>query len=142
MNQALFWGSWFVSLGSTALLFFWSLPLSPFTHPGMKANEAVIIFFPVAGIRWLGLASTLFLLAITWGQYLNLEAVYAISLLIFVLVLHLFFGVINIAIMNLWLSVEPIKTRTTSAIYAGIYFGLPMFWLLLVAALKITYFPN
>ncbi|MDZ8104127.1 MAG: hypothetical protein RM338_00680 [Nostoc sp. DedQUE12a] len=144
MNQAFFWGSWFTSLASTALLFFWSLPMSPFTHPGMKANEAAIIFFPVAGIRWLGLASTLFLVAIAWGQYLNLQPVSAISLTIFVLVLHFILGVINIAIMNLWLSVEPIKTRTTNAIYAGIYFGLPMFWLLLVAALmlKITYFRN
>ncbi|WP_445633157.1 TspO protein [Nostoc sp. DSM 114161] len=144
MNQAFFWGSWFTSLASTALLFFWSLPMSPFTHPGMKANEAAIIFFPVAGIRWLGLASTLFLVANAWGQYLNLQPVSAISLTIFVLVLHFILGVINIAIMNLWLSVEPIKTRTTNAIYAGIYFGLPIFWLLLVAALmlKITYFRN
>ncbi|MDZ8026084.1 MAG: hypothetical protein RMX97_15530 [Nostoc sp. DedQUE11] len=141
MNQAFFWGSWFTSLASTALLFFWSLPMSPFTHPGMKANEAAIIFFPVTGIRWLALASTLFLLVIAWGQYLNLEVVSVISLIIFVLCLHFILGIINVAIMNVWLSVEPIKTRTNNAVYAGIYFGLPIFWLLLVAPLmlKITY---
>ncbi len=144
MNQAFFWGSWFTSLASTALLFFWSLPMSPFTHPGMKANEAAIIFFPVMGIRWLGLASTLFLVAIAWGQYLYSEAISIISLAIFVLGLHFILGVINIVIMNLWLSVEPIKTRTTNAIYAVIYFGLPMFCLLFVALLmlKITHFRN
>ncbi|MFN6515014.1 MAG: hypothetical protein RMY29_010990 [Nostoc sp. CreGUA01] len=144
MNQAFFWGSWFTSLVSTALLFFWSLPMSPFTHPGMKANEAAIIFFPVMGIRWLALASTLFLAAIAWGQYLYSEAISIIYLAIFVLVLHFVFGLINVVIMNLWLSVEPIKTRTTNAIYAVIYFGLPMFCLLFVAALmlKITHFRN
>ncbi|WP_414571744.1 hypothetical protein [Nostoc sp. CCY 9925] len=141
MKQALFCGCWFTSLGTTALLFFWSLPISPFTHPGTTANEAAIIFFPVMGIRWLALASTLFLLVIAWGQYLNLEVVSVISLIIFVLGLHFILGIINVAIMNVWLSVEPIKTRTNNAVYAGIYFGLPIFWLLLVALLmlKITY---
>ncbi|MBE9210843.1 hypothetical protein IQ244_30955 [Nostoc sp. LEGE 06077] len=47
-------------------------------------------------------------------------------------------------IMNVWLSVEPMKTRTTNAIYAGIYFGLPIFWILLTAyfMLRLTYFRN
>ncbi|PMB26006.1 hypothetical protein CEN45_04740 [Fischerella thermalis CCMEE 5198] len=42
IKQTLFWGCWFTSLATTALLFFWSLPLSPFKHPGINANEAVI----------------------------------------------------------------------------------------------------
>ncbi|MEH2066808.1 MAG: hypothetical protein V7K47_01305 [Nostoc sp.] len=144
MKQVFFWGCWFISLGSTALLFFWSLPMSPFTHPGITANEAVIIFFPVMAIRWLALACTLFLLVIAWGQYLNLATGSMIALVILVLALHFILGIINIAIMNVWLSVEPIKTRATSAVYAGIYFGLPMFWLLLVAPLmlKVTNFRN
>ncbi|WP_341529549.1 hypothetical protein WKK05_09695 [Nostoc sp. UHCC 0302] len=138
MKEALFWGCWFTSLGTTALLFLWSLPLSPFTHPGITANEAAIIFFPVMGLRWLTLGITLALVAINWGRHLNLVIGSVIGLTILVLALHLVLGIINIAIVNAWLSVEPIKTRANNAIYAGIYFGLPMFWILVVVVLMLS----
>ncbi|MEH1970884.1 MULTISPECIES: hypothetical protein [unclassified Nostoc] len=138
MKQAFFWGCWFTTLGTTGLLFLWSLPLSPFSHPGITANEAAIIFFPVMGLRWLAVASTLALVVIAWGQHLNLATGSVIGLTILVLALHLVFGLINIGIMNVWLSVEPIKTRATNAVYAVIYFGLPIFWILLTAALMLS----
>jgi hypothetical protein len=138
IKQTLFWGCWFTSLATTALLFFWSLPLSPFKHPGINANEAVIIFFPIMGIRWLALATTLALVVIVWGRRLNLATHWIVILTILVLALHFLLGVVNIGIMNAWLSVEPIKTRATNAIYAAIYFGLPMFWVLLTAPLMLS----
>lgn len=144
MKQAFFWGSWFTTLGTTALLLLWSLPLSPFTHPGTTANEAAIIFFPVMGLRWLAIASAVTLVIIFWGQRLNLATSSVIGLIVLALALHLIFGLINLGIMNVWLSVEPIKTRTNNAVYAGIYFGLPIFWILLTAylMLRLTHFRN
>ncbi|BAZ52275.1 hypothetical protein JMG10_40430 [Nostoc ellipsosporum NOK] len=139
MKQALFWGSWFTTLGTTGLLFLWSLPLSPFTYPGTTANEAAIIFFPVMGLRWLSIASTLIIVVMAWGRRLNLATSSVIGLTILVLALHLILGLVNIGIMNVWLSVEPMKTRTTNAVYAGIYFGLPMFWILLTASLMLRF---
>ncbi|MBH8563855.1 hypothetical protein I8748_16935 [Nostoc sp. CENA67] len=144
MKQAFFWSSWFTTLGTTGLLFLWSLPLSPFTHPGSTANEAAIIFFPVMGLRWLAIASTITLVVMAWGRQLNLATGSVIGLTILVLALHLVLGLINIGIMNVWLSVEPIKTRTTNTVYAGIYFGLPTFWILLTAGLmlRLAHFRN
>ncbi len=136
-KQTLFWGCWFASLATTALLFFWSLPLSPFKHPGINANEAVIIFFPVMALRWLTLATTLVLVVIAWGRRLNFATHWIVILTIVILALHFLLGVINIGIMNTWLSVEPIKTRATNAFYAAIYFGLPIFWLLLTAPIML-----
>ena len=82
MEQVFFWGCWFATLGTTALLLFWSLPLSPFTHPGITANEAVIIFLPVMVIRWLALAAALILIVIVWGQRLNLATRWIVGLAI------------------------------------------------------------
>jgi hypothetical protein len=55
--------------------------------------------------------------------------------MIAVVALHLILGLVNVAVMNAWLSVEPVRTRSTNAIYFGIYFGLPILWMLLTAFL-------
>jgi hypothetical protein len=72
MEQVFFWVSWWTSVGITALLLFWSLPLSPFTHPGTTANEAAIIFLIVMVMRWFALATALVLVTIAWGRHFNL----------------------------------------------------------------------
>ncbi|MEI2582692.1 hypothetical protein [Scytonema sp. PRP1] len=138
MEQVLFWGCWFATLGTTALLLLWSLPLSPFTHPGITANEAVIIFLAVMVIRWLALAAALILVVIVWGQRLNLATRWIVGLAIAVLALHFVLGIINLGVMNVWLSIDHTKTRATNAIYAGIYFGLPTLLLLLTAPLMLS----
>jgi hypothetical protein len=135
MRETFFWGGWFTALATTTLLFLWSLSFSPFKHPGQTANEAAIIFFPVMILRWLAIACTIALVAIAWAQQMNLATYSLIGLMIAVLALHLILGLINIAIMNAWLSVEPVRTRSTNAIYVGIYFGLPVLWMFLTACL-------
>ncbi len=138
MEQVFFWGCWFATLGTTALLLFWSLPLSPFTHPGITANEAVIIFLPIMVIRWLALAAALILVVIFWGQRLNLATRWIVGLVIVVLALHFVLGLINLGVMNVWLSIDDTKTRATNAIYAGIYFVMPTLLLLLTAPLMLS----
>ena len=138
MEQVFFWSCWFATLGTTALLLLWSLPLSPFTHPGITANEAVIIFLPIMVIRWLALAAALMLVVILWGQRLNLATRWIVGLAIAVLALHFVLGIINLGVMNVWMSIDDTKTRTTNAIYAGVYFGLPTLLLLLTAPLMLS----
>ncbi|MEW6497441.1 MAG: hypothetical protein AB1589_33810 [Cyanobacteriota bacterium] len=138
MQQVLFWSCWFASLGTTALLLFWSLSLSPFAYPGTTPNEAIIIFFPVMLIRWLALAVALRLVVLAWKRYLNLAQRWVVGLTIVVLALHFLFGIVNLGAMNVWLSTDDTKTRSTNAVYAGIYFGLPTLFLLLTAALMLT----
>jgi len=111
MEQVLFWSCWFATLGTTALLLLWSLPLSSFTHPGITANEAVIIFLPIMVIRWLALAAALILVVIVWGQRLNLATRWIVGLAIVVLALHFVLGIINLGVMNVWL-IEPSPTVT------------------------------
>lgn len=138
MEKVLFFCCWFATLGTTALLLFWSLPLSPFTHPGITANEAVIIFFPIMLMRWLALAAALILIVIAWGRRLNMAMRWIVSLSIVVLALHFVLGVINIGVMNAWMSIDHTKTRATNAVYAAIYFGLPTLLLLLTAPLMLS----
>lgn len=135
MREYLFWGAWFTALATTGLLFLWSLSFSPFQHPGQTANEAAIIFFPIMILRWLAIGCTIALVAIAWAQQMNLATYSLIGLMIAVVALHLILGLINVAVMNAWLSVEPVRTRSTNAIYVGIYFGLPILWMLLTAFL-------
>jgi hypothetical protein len=138
MEQILFWVSWLASLGITILLVFWSLPLSPFTHPGTTANEAAIVFLIVMVMRWGALAIALALVIIAWGRRLNLAIHWIIGLSIVVLVLHFILGIINLGVMNAWLSVDETKTRATNTIYAAIYFALPTLMLLVTVPLMLT----
>ncbi|MBO3460679.1 hypothetical protein G7B40_025750 [Aetokthonos hydrillicola Thurmond2011] len=144
MENLLFWASWLVSLGITALLVFWSLPLSPFTHPGTTANEAAIIFLLVMVIRWGALATALALAIIAWWRRLDLVIHWIIGLSIGALVLHFLLGIINLGVMNAWLSVDQNKTRAINTVYAVIYFAVPTLVLLLTASLKlsVTHFPQ
>ncbi|MDF5714270.1 MAG: hypothetical protein PUP93_10345 [Rhizonema sp. NSF051] len=135
MEQILFWSCWLASLGITALLLFWSLPLSPFTHPGITPNEAVIIFLLVMVMRWLALAVVLMQVAIIWGRRLNLATRWIVGLTIVVVALHFLLGIVNLGVLNVWMSIDHTKTRANNAVYAGIYFSLPTLLLLFTASL-------
>gem|GEM_PF-3084369 len=74
MEQKCFWINWLVTLTNIGLLLLWSLPLAPFTTPGMRANEAVIVFFPVLFVRWLALATLLYQNTVLWSVRLQLNA--------------------------------------------------------------------
>ena len=52
MEQVLFWGCWFATLGTTALLLLWSLPLSPFTEKlGLKPRPSRTAFYLSLGFK-------------------------------------------------------------------------------------------
>lgn len=138
MEQVFFWVSWWISFGITALLLFWSLPLSPFTHPGTTANEAAIIFLIVMVMRWLALATALVVVTIAWGRHLNLTPQWMIALIIVVLALHLVLGIVNLGVMNAWLSIDSSKSRAINTVYAVIYFALPTLVLSLTAPLMLV----
>jgi len=69
---------------------------------------------------------------------LNLATRWIVGLAIAVLALHFVLGIINLGVMNVWMSIDHTKTRTTNAVYAGIYFGLPTLLLLLTAPLMLS----
>ncbi len=126
MEQKCFWIGWLVTLATTGLLLLWSLPLAPFTTPGMPANEAVIVFFPVMFLRWLTLAVLLYYSTLQWCTRLSLSTQWSVVSVVAVLLLYGVLGVINLGILNLWLSVSENKTRMTEIIYVMVYFGLPL----------------
>ncbi|UBF30789.1 hypothetical protein K9N68_39745 (plasmid) [Kovacikia minuta CCNUW1] len=126
MEQKCFWVGWLVTLATTGLLLLWSLPLAPFATPGMLANEAVIVFFPVMLLRWIALATLLYWSTLQWCTRLSFSTQWCVVSIIAVLLLHLVLGVINLGILNLWLSVLASKTRTTEIVCVVIYFGLPL----------------
>ncbi len=138
MESKCFWSNWLVTLGTTGLLFVWSLPLSPFSTPGMRANEAVIIFLPLMLLRWLALAILLWQSALQWAPRLRLSSHWGIGMAILVLVLHLVLGSVNLGVMNLWLSVAETKTRAVEIMCVVVYFGLPLLALALCTALRVA----
>ncbi|NMF61599.1 hypothetical protein DP115_01830 [Brasilonema octagenarum UFV-OR1] len=89
-------------------------------------------------MRWLALAAALILIVIAWGRRLNMAMRWIVGLSIVVLALHFVLGVINIGVMNAWMSIDHTKTRATNAVYAAIYFGLPTLLLLLTAPLMLS----
>jgi hypothetical protein len=89
-------------------------------------------------MRWGALAIALALVIIAWGRRLNLAIHWIIGLSIVVLVLHFILGIINLGVMNAWLSVDETKTRATNTIYAAIYFALPTLMLLVTVPLMLT----
>lgn len=126
MEQKCFWLGWLVTLATTGLLLLWLLPLAPFTTPGMPANEAVIVFFPVMFLRWLILAILLYYSTLQWCTRLSLTTQWSVVSVVAVLLLHGVLGVINLGILKLWLSVSENKTHMTEIICVMIYFGLPL----------------
>gem|GEM_PF-3686157 len=88
-------------------------------------------------IRWLSLATTLILIVTAWGRRLNLATSWIFGLSLIALILHLIFGLVNLGVMNAWLSIDQTRTRATSAVYAGIYFGLPILLLLFTGLLMV-----
>jgi hypothetical protein len=126
MEQKCFWLGGLVTLATTGLLLLWSLPLAPFTTPGMPANEAAIIFFPVMFLRWVALATLLYYSTLQWCTRLSLSPPWSVGLVAAVLLLHGVLGVINLGVLNLWLSVSESKTRMTEIICVVFYFGLPL----------------
>lgn len=89
-------------------------------------------------IRWLALTAALILVVIVWGQRLNLATRWIVGLAIAVLALYFMLGLINLGVMNVWLSVDHTKTWGTNAVYAEIYFSLPTLLLLLTAPLMLS----
>ena len=126
MEPKCFWASWLVTLAATALLLVWSWPLSPFTTPGIRANEAVIIFLPVMLIRWLTLAALLWQTTFQWANRAQLSPQWSLGASLVILLLHVILGIINLGIMNFWLSVTEEKTRAVEIVCVAIYFGLPL----------------
>ena len=126
MEQKCFWISWLGTLVTTGLLLLWSLPLAPFTTPGMRANEAVVVFFPVMLVRWFALATLLYWSTLQWCTRLALTTRWSVVSIIAVLLLHVVLGAINLGVLNLWLSASESKTRTAEVVCVVIYFGLPL----------------
>lgn len=136
MEQKCFWLGWLVTLATTGLLLLWSLPLAPFTTPGMQSNEAVIVFFPVMLLRWVTLATLLYYSTLQWCTRLSLSTPWSVVSVVAVLLLHMVLGVINLGILNLWLSVSESKTRTTEMVCVVLYFGLPLAVMVLCTVMR------
>ncbi len=136
METKCFWISWLVTLAATVLLLLWSLPFAPFTTPGMRANEAVIVFFPVMLVRWLALATLLYQSTLQWLVRFQISTRWSVVSAIAVLLLHGVLGVVNLGVLNLWLSVSESKTRAVELVCVVIYFGLPLSVLALCTAAR------
>lgn len=137
MEQKCFWIGWFTTLATTGLLLLWSLPLSPFTTPGMRANEAAIVFFPVMLLRWVTLATLLYRVTLQRCTQLSFSMQWSVVIIVAVLLLHVVLGVINLGILNLWLSVSESKTRMTEIVCVVLYFGIPLSVLMLCTAIRL-----
>lgn len=136
MEQKCFWINWLVTLTTTCLLLLWSLPFAPFTAPGMRANEAVIVFFPVMLLRWVALATLLYQNTVQWCTRLSLSMQWSVVFVVAVLFLHVVLGCFNLGILNLWLSESESKTRTTEIICVLFYFGLPLLVLVFCTVMR------
>jgi hypothetical protein len=131
----LFWIAWAGAALATVLLLVWSWELAPFSWPGMRANEGAIVFFPVMAVRWTALAACLsigawvlirkWLGGVGWG----------IGVMSGLLVVHLVLGLVNVGVMNAWLSVEPEKTRGTMWGLVAVFFGLPVVTMVVTAGM-------
>lgn len=138
MEQKCFWIGWFVTLATTGLLLLWSLPLAPFATPGIQANEAAIVFFPVMLLRWVTLAILLYQSTLQWCTQFSLSKQWSIISVVAVLLLHMVLGVINLGILNLWLSETESKTRTTEIVCVVLYFGIPLSVLVFCTVLRLV----
>lgn len=77
-------------------------------------------------LRWLTLAILLYYSTLQWCTRLSLSTQWSVISVVAVLLLHVVLGVINLGILNLWLSVSENKTRLTEIVCVVLYFGLPL----------------
>ena len=137
-TSVLFWLGWVFALLLTALLLVWHWPLYPFSDPGIRLNEAAILFLLVMAVRWVVIAGLFVAAGVLVAARLR-AATWAWAALPVALVLaHGVIGLVNLGVWNTWVSAGADHSPGRDKFLAAAYFAIPAAVLLALAVVKLT----